>query len=738
MSNEKLKRENYYLLGGINSKTSPYTTSQMPLEFLDLGNVDFQFPNDLTARWGSTQYFGQTLPGQINSLFEFSYLNGSSFIGFGWSGGIAYGATTGTNQGVSLTLQSATFVSRYAFTFYGPPASSTQSPIELPAPGFAPPYLGILGQNIYFATFAQSPLVQSDNTLSTAMLNNFLFAADGNKFFKFDGTTTYPVGLPPATRAIHGYTVVSGLTEVVSASMFYSNLSNDIGFGFGYTAGTGGTFSLWGQYFIYCSYVNNRGFEGPIWPLMAAPLIFWPAGASVSGLGGTYLNVRMPIATPLQYGISAINVYTYYNPLIETGQSNAIFGQTGLTPNLDTSIWETYPYVLTGSQASSGSTITWVSLGSSVGGQTYMTGNIGPSPDSITQSYFPLGFSATIANNNVTNISWANYYPSIVDTYLNRLMLAGFSATPSVVWFSDAGEPEGYEPDFNFEVRTNDGDAITAMKSYQTRFLIFKLKSFHLMIGDDPSNFDVVQVSDQFGCVNKKCVVVGGENDEMVFFLDPKGMVVWNGASPQMVSRKIQPTFDTMNLAAAKTQACMVHDKIRNQIICAIPVNGSSTNNLMVVYDYLANAWTKYSGVFPSVLAAAFGYNNQKYALYGDYLGRVNYFGPSFLSDNGVGFSTYIKPGFNHDMGDSIQKQFRRLYLNVDVPSSTMVFGVNFFQDYGSSVVLGTTMILSQFQNRIDFGISAKSVTFEMSNLQTSQRLRIHGFTIESRLQRRV
>jgi hypothetical protein len=71
-------------------------------------------------------------------------------------------------------------------------------------------------------------------------------------------------------------------------------------------------------------------------------------------------------------------------------------------------------------------------------------------------------------------------------------------------------------------------------------------------------------------------------------------------------------------------------------------------------------------------------------------------------------------------------------------PAATIGFHVNFFQDYGSSVVKSVTVNMSQFQTRIDFGISAKALAFELSALQTSTPLRLHGFTIESRLQRKV
>ena len=108
------------------------------------------------------------------------------------------------------------------------------------------------------------------------------------------------------------------------------------------------------------------------------------------------------------------------------------------------------------------------------------------------------------------------------------------------------------------------------------------------------------------------------------------------------------------------------------------------------------------------------------------------------MSDNGAGFTCYAKTRFLHDMGESTEKQFRRLFINADVPSATLSMPLKFYQDYGSSVVYNVTFSLGQFQNRIDFGIPAKSIAFELFSYQTTDALKIYGFAVESRLQRRV
>lgn len=704
MSNEKLKSENYQNFGGINNKISAYQNT--PMEFLNITNFDFQTPGALTERWGSTMYIGQTFPGQINSIFEYQKLSGTSYVVVSYSGGIFYGATTGTYQGMSLSTIGATIsvpagnlVATPMFVDYGGGGVQLTSA-----------RVGYLGQlnlifNQSYKTFI-TPQLQSDNKLSEVVFQDRLFMADGNKFLKFDGVTTTPVGLP------------APMISFASGGATVNNAAS------GTTVGIGTTGSM--HYGFYASYVNDRGFESQIWPIA-----FIDATAANAGsLGGSFIQAWVDLYTPYQYGISAINVYSY-------ATSSTIFNSAGIT------YWSPQ-YAFLASYPASGTTTTRVALGTTTGNFFSLMNNTNTLPNPIVNAYFPLG-STLVAGSVagrfgedsglVSESDITSYFPRMLEIYQNKLFCAGFSLTPSTVWFSDTGEPEGFQLANNFEVRTNDADVLTAMKAYATRLYLFKRNSLHALLGDNPANFSLQEVTLNYGALNNRSALV---YEDTLVFLDRKGVMIYNGAKPECLSDKVQPFFDRMNYNVALNTAVMAHDKLRNQLVVGIPIDGATLNNITIVYDYLAKAWTTHKGYSPSVFATVQGYNNTKNLFYGSYSGTINWFGPSFISDNGVGFTSYFKPRFLHDMGDSVQKQFRRLYINADTTGATYTMPINFFQDYGTSTVLSTTMVMSSFQKRIDYGVSAKSLTFELFNLSSTSPLKIFGFTVESRLQRRV
>lgn len=740
MSNPKMKSENYQNLGGINTKVSQYQNT--PMEFLDMKNFDFQTPNALTERWGSTQYVSQAFGSPISSLYEFSRLNGSSYVIVGASGSLFYGATTGNSQGMSFGLMGQTTALTYAFSVHtfnfkfglggGPVAESVNTFYQ-----GASQYI-LDGSGASSPNYFVNPIsIGASAPYSYTTNQNEMFGANGNNYFKFDGTSTWPVGLPFAT----------GFTSRSSAS-----------------PGAGSTFSLFigqtyligsstikslttGSYYFYGSYVNNRGFESQIWPLFGVDYTQYST-ATNTGLTGTLNTLigaqiypMVSVNTPLAYGISSINIYYFYSPTMIILQGTSPTGASSFDRNYDGFLgaWNK-PYVLLGNFPASGSTFTDVSVGTtSPAGQAEMVQNIGLAPNTNSNNYFPLGVTLQLVpstGNKVLEIDQPQFFPKYVSTHKDRIFASGFSASPSTVTFSDVGEPEGYNPLGNFEVRTNDGDYITAQVPYLTKIYFFKKNSFHALAGDGPQNYFLQEMSTIYGCLNNNCVVI---YNDMMLFLDQKGIMMFNGASVDCISNKVQDIFDRMNYSAALGQARGVHDKLRNQVLFAIPVDGSSVNNLTVVYDYLVQAFTTYEGVDRvTALARIQGRNNLKSVFFGTASGVVNWYGPSFLTDNGAGITGFFKTRFNNDMGESTEKQYRRLFLNADATGSTLAMPLNFYQDYGPSVVYSTTFLLGEFQNRIDFGIPAKSLAFELVNMTTTSRLRIYGFTFEHRLQRRV
>lgn len=425
-----------------------------------------------------------------------------------------------------------------------------------------------------------------------------------------------------------------------------------------------------------------------------------------TGLSGVYLA-----------GYGYLNDRGYFGP---TSQ--------GVTVSLNGISYNTI--LFTGLTTPSGYGITAISLYRSEAGLQTMFGttNIG-----ITASFIDY---AALTNREQVNYLQFTLAPRYLELYNNQLFLAGFSSALSTVYWSDIGEPEGILPESFAEFRTNDGDSIMGMRSYLSDLIVAKERSFHKLSGENPDNFSLQQISDQYGCLSNRTMVVFNNT---LLFLDSKGIIRYNGANLDVLSTPIEDILLRMNVAAAKQNAVAVHDRLKNQVIFFIPIDGSTKNNFGIVWDYVSTAFSFIQGPEVAALTFAQGRLNQRAVMYGGYTGTVANFASDVESDLGQGFTCLIKTRFMTLMGQSIEQQFRRFFLNIEpVLGFTQPINMKFYTNFGSTVQASFTIYQQPFQTRVDFGLPAKTFSAEISHFSATLSFKVYGWTLESRYQRSV
>lgn len=542
-------------------------------------------------------------------------------------------------------------------------------------------YLGVTGLNLF------------DGEYSFVSYDNHLFSANGRNFWKSNGLSTYLWGLPmpPPPSLGDGVSPVTG--QGSSAPNGFS-----------------------GYYYYRFGYINNRGTWGPMSSGNTGYVL-----SNRDGQSSVILDLKILQNQYQGFGISSLVIYRT-QALASLWPSS---GGGGVTNQISDSFFKAVRVLPVGSTRYFVDTDPNQGLTSAPNVISY---------DPIIYRYYNFSQSGFAGSYSIFFSIGETFVPRYLDVYNNQMMMAGYSFLPSTFFFSNIGDPESINPLNSIPVRTNDGDRITGIKSFNGAFMIFKQKSFHILTGEDPANFALRELSDQYGCVSHRAIA---QYNDFLLFLDRKGIVKFNGANFEIISTPLDPLFQRMNLTAALDKATMVHDKVRNQVLIGMPIDGSTVNNITIVYDYLLDAWTTYDGYDPQQYVTIKGRNSEYQSFFSNYSNMIHNFWPSLTSDNGVGFTVQAKSRFVKLFGESIEEQFRRLYLNVDpITSATIGLTINFYQDYGTSNVLTRTMYADPFQSRIDFGIPAKSLSFEVSKNDADTILRLHGFTIESRLQR--
>lgn len=398
-----------------------------------------------------------------------------------------------------------------------------------------------------------------------------------------------------------------------------------------------------------------------------------------------------------------------------------------------------------------------------VGWVLYRNKNSGTDENNVTISDSSLFFARATAPIGATTImdtagatlTLAKYAPetfyvgktlSEVPKYLEHHLSRLWIATSSTVYFSEVSNPQSI-PAFNYFPAGNEKYSITGLKTLHGNLLVFLQKGIKRIVGDGQeladgtTNFAIQDLTKEYGALSHKAIVVF---QERCWFLDENAIVEFNGSNFSIVSNRIEDTMKTINYTACKEQASALHVPERREVWFSVPQNGSNFN-LILVYDYVANAWTTFKGVDATCLAHLYsdvssGQLNSPKPYFGTTLGILNVFDSSLNQDNGVGFTCLVKGRFHNELGNSVHKMFRRVYLDAPNDGVTLPVQVNLYADHATSTISATMIsyVGTTFQYRNDFGVDAKSLSVEFVHSTVDSKYKIFGYTVEYRFLRKV
>jgi len=319
--------------------------------------------------------------------------------------------------------------------------------------------------------------------------------------------------------------------------------------------------------------------------------------------------------------------------------------------------------------------------------------------------------------------------PRFLELFNNRLIMAGSSSAPSTIYYSEPGDPENVQPDNFFEVRTGDGDDIQGLAVFQDALLAMKKNSIFEFSGTAPENFQLRELTNEYGIVNDRAWVVFENN---FWFMDRSGIIQYDGSNFKRVSEPVASILATMDIF----KAYAVHIKKRREVwFCA--------SETCVVWNYDVQAWTCYDrlGISAETGPALINYGSTRtdlsYWRQGASFQELVRFNDSVFTDLGSDVTLIHQTRFHKRLENTTQELWRQLFFNYAVPGATQSVTLQLIPDYGSSIYAERSSYLDAFQKRVQFGISSRSLSVK-SILKSSQQIRFNGYALESRFLRRV
>jgi len=319
--------------------------------------------------------------------------------------------------------------------------------------------------------------------------------------------------------------------------------------------------------------------------------------------------------------------------------------------------------------------------------------------------------------------------PQYLGLFNNQLMMAGFSSSPSTLWFSEPGEPDNVQPDNFIELRSGEGESITGLEVFQDAIIVFKKKRVFEISGQDAESFQLRELTNEYGLMGDRAKVVF---ENRLWFMDSSGVIEYDGANFKLISEPVTLYLDQVD----KSNAYAVHVKKKRQVwFCA--------SSKCFVYDYDVGAWTIFDNVSLDAVAGAFvpSYgatrSDVSYWTTGTSFHELVRFGDSLSTDFGVAITLVAQTRFHKRLEHTTQELWRQLYVNQDITGSTQGLTMQLIPDYGTSVYAARSTYLDDFQKRVQFGVSSRSLSVKFI-MQASQPISFNGYALESRFLRKV
>jgi len=323
----------------------------------------------------------------------------------------------------------------------------------------------------------------------------------------------------------------------------------------------------------------------------------------------------------------------------------------------------------------------------------------------------------------------------IAEVYKGRVFMV--PANSSRIHFSDQEKPNAVHPNDFRDLDPDDGDNIRGLKRLFGQLVAFKDDSIWNGSGTDRFNFSFNRQVTGVGAVNNDSILtVPGRN--VFMFMSEDGFYSYDGVSERYESYAIEKVVKGLNQSRVRQIQGFVYKKLN--IMVWIASNGSSTtNNLMIVYDYVQNMWTTRDLTKPKMAANVASIiedsNNNEIFYTGGYGTGEVFKGDTGGSDGGAAISCSVTDRAlpRTDKHPYSQKSFDRLILffkPVAGSSVTVSYAIN--SPNSSFLSLGTLNTSdSSGQATIRFNGRGRRIFFKFTNSAVGQDVVIRGWSCE-------
>ena len=346
--------------------------------------------------------------------------------------------------------------------------------------------------------------------------------------------------------------------------------------------------------------------------------------------------------------------------------------------------------------------------------------------------------SAWSTSTNVTSAPKAKY----VESYSDRLYLGycdvGGTDYPSRVYYSSlTASDETITWDTTndwFPVETNDGDHITALAKNKTYLIIFKENSMFRYNGTLGVK-NLKAISWNLGAVSQESVVI---DENLILFYSRKGVCVYTGGEPKIISRAIQPIIDRVNQSNLGDISAGISGDIYycyvGTLTSALPGDSAALEKVMLVYDISQNIWTYFTLADEPTAFGEYTSSGEKLLSFGDSNGEVFTLN-SGTTDDGTAIATNIEQ-LMWPSGPETVNVFQNAFFfgSGDLGDVDWQWQVDNSGTYSTAVDLNDNFSQKHFADD-DVDAYGRELGMKFSESGGTAQWRLDGYSIESEIE---
>lgn len=238
---------------------------------------------------------------------------------------------------------------------------------------------------------------------------------------------------------------------------------------------------------------------------------------------------------------------------------------------------------------------------------------------------------AVAVNSNYTQPPGARY----AIEHLGVLFLV-VDADPTLVYFSDPGEPEKVGTASQLRCGQQDGDPGLGFLALHSRLYVMKRDTVFLLIGQDASTFSFENFEAAGGTEAGRAVTsVAG----IAYAFNARiSCYRWRGAEVQRIGESIRPTVRALKLSVAEAEFVAGYEPVEHAVWFAVQTASSGINDRVLVYFVRTGVWSLYDHRV-SVMALVQRAGGERELLLGDEDGFLTWAAEGEFEDPGTGAS---------------------------------------------------------------------------------------------------